>query len=81
MRAIEEVFVGERGWLSHHDLTILPQWSAFAWLVEKAGSAALESVLSGEVEFEGTLSLQQVVEAVELARETERLQGAQAGDR
>jgi hypothetical protein len=53
--------------------------SAFAWLAGKSGSAALTSVLSGEVDLEGSLSLQQVVEAVELAREAERLQGAQAG--
>lgn len=55
--------------------------SAFAWLAGKSGSAALASVLSGEVDLEGTLSLHQVAEAVELAREAERLQYAQAGER
>jgi hypothetical protein len=51
--------------------------SAFAWLAGKAGSAALASVLSGEVELAGTLSIQEVADAVALAREADRLQGAQ----
>jgi len=48
--------------------------SAFAWLAGKAGSDALASVLSGEVELQGSLSLQEIVAATELAREAELLQ-------
>ncbi|MDM0032048.1 hypothetical protein QTI33_07820 [Variovorax sp. J22P271] len=51
--------------------------SAFAWLAGKAGSAALASVLSGEVELAGPLSTKEVADAVALAREADRLQGAQ----
>ena len=53
--------------------------SAFAWLAGKAGGVALASVLSGEVELEGTLSIKEIVEAVELARDAERLQRLQPG--
>ena len=48
--------------------------SAFAWLAGSSGQNALESVLVGEVEPVGTLSLQQMAEAVALARNAERLQ-------
>ncbi|MDP9900843.1 hypothetical protein [Variovorax ginsengisoli] len=49
--------------------------SAFAWLAGRHGQEALESVLTGEVELAGGWSLQQVADAVELARHAERLQG------
>jgi hypothetical protein len=48
--------------------------SAFAWLTERAGQDALQSVLAGEVELTGPLSLQQVVQATALAQKAERLQ-------
>jgi len=51
--------------------------SAFAWLAGKAGSDALASVLSGEVELEGPLCLPEVVAATKLAREAELLQAGQ----
>jgi len=47
--------------------------STFAWLAGQAGRDALESVLAGEVELTGPLSLREVVEAAELARKAERL--------
>lgn len=47
--------------------------SAFAWLAGRAGREALESVLAGEVELSGALSLQQVAEAAELAQKEELL--------
>jgi hypothetical protein len=47
--------------------------SAFAWLTGREGRAALESVLAGEVPLAGPLSIQQVVEAVELAKKAELL--------
>lgn len=47
--------------------------SAFAWLAGPAGQEALESVLTGEIEPTGTLSIAQMVEAARLAREAERL--------
>jgi hypothetical protein len=47
--------------------------SAFAWLAGRAGLEALESVLAGEVELSGALSLQQVAEAAELAQKAELL--------
>lgn len=47
--------------------------SAFAWLAGQAGQQALESVLTGEVELAGTLSTQQVAEAMQLARQAEAL--------
>ncbi|PNG48749.1 hypothetical protein WDL1P2_00331 (plasmid) [Variovorax sp. WDL1] len=50
--------------------------SAFAWLAGRAGREALESVLSGEVELAGPLSLQQVAEAAELAQKAELLREA-----
>jgi hypothetical protein len=53
--------------------------SAFAWLAGRAGRSALDSALAGEVELTGPLSLQQVAEAVELAREAEVLRTKDAG--
>lgn len=47
--------------------------SAFAWLAGRAGQEALDSLLAGEVELMGPLSMQQVVEAVALAQKAERL--------
>jgi len=47
--------------------------STFAWLAGQSGRDAMESVLVGEVELTGPLSLRQVVEAAELARKAERL--------
>lgn len=47
--------------------------SAFAWLAGRAGREALESVLSGEVELAGPLSVQEVAEAVELARRAQEI--------
>jgi len=47
--------------------------SAFAWLAGRAGRESLESVLSGEVELAGPLSVQEVAEAVELARKAEEI--------
>ncbi|HYP83198.1 hypothetical protein [Variovorax sp.] len=47
--------------------------SAFAWLAGPSGQQALDSVLAGEVELTGPLSLQEVVEAAELAQHSERL--------
>ncbi|MGO4394014.1 hypothetical protein AB4Z46_21885 [Variovorax sp. M-6] len=49
--------------------------SAFAWLAGDAGRAALASVLAGEVELTGPLSVQQVVAAAELAQKAELLRG------
>lgn len=48
--------------------------SAFAWLAGRSGQDALDSVLTGEVALDGALSLQQLAEAVALARDAERLQ-------
>jgi len=47
--------------------------SVFAWLAGPAGQAALESVLTGEVELTGSLSVQQVIGAAALAQEAELL--------
>jgi len=47
--------------------------SVFTWLTGREGSAALESVLAGEVALTGPLSIQQVVEAVDLAKKAELL--------
>lgn len=47
--------------------------SAFAWLAGRAGQEALDSVVSGEVELPGPLSVQQAIEAVGLAQKAERL--------
>lgn len=47
--------------------------SAFAWLAGSAGKQALNSVLDGEVELAGTLSIAQIAEAVQLARKAEHL--------
>lgn len=40
--------------------------SAFAWLAGRAGREALDSVLAGEVELSGPISVQEVVEALDL---------------
>lgn len=48
--------------------------SAFAWLTGRAGQDALQSVLAGEVELIGPLTLQQVRDATALAQTAERLQ-------
>ncbi|CAN7564036.1 hypothetical protein [Variovorax sp. LjRoot178] len=47
--------------------------SVFAWLAGRARLEALESVLSGEVELSGPLSVQEVAEAVELAQKAEAI--------
>lgn len=47
--------------------------SAFAWLAGPAGHQALASVLAGDVELPGPLSVRQVVEAAALARDAEQL--------
>ena len=47
--------------------------SAFAWLAGRAGRQALESVLAGEVELTGPLSLLEIAEAAELAQKAEVL--------
>jgi hypothetical protein len=47
--------------------------SVFAWLTGRAGQEALASVLAGEVELTGPLSISQVVEAAELAKNAEFL--------
>ncbi|MBS0449666.1 MAG: hypothetical protein JSS14_00005 [Proteobacteria bacterium] len=53
--------------------------SAFAWLAGREGRSALESVLAGEVDLAGRLSLKQVVEATELARQAEAVRTADGG--
>lgn len=52
--------------------------SAFAWLAGPAGQDALDSVLAGEVEPGGPLSVQQLVEAAAMAQEAERLRAQDA---
>ena len=47
--------------------------SAFAWVASRSGQDALDSLVAGEVELTGPLTLPQVVEAVALAQEAERL--------
>ncbi|MGJ7582199.1 hypothetical protein ACSFA3_18595 [Variovorax sp. RHLX14] len=47
--------------------------SAFAWVAGRSGQEALDSVVAGDVSLTGPLTLEQVVEAVALAREAERL--------
>jgi len=47
--------------------------STFAWLAGPNGREALASVLAGEVELTSALSVQQVVDAVQLARQTEQV--------
>lgn len=47
--------------------------SAFAWVAGPAGSEALKSLLVGEVEITGPLSIGQLAEAVALAQKAERL--------
>jgi hypothetical protein len=49
----------------------------FAWLTSSAGKDALDSVLAGEVELSGSLSVEQVVEAVALAQKAELLRATQ----
>lgn len=47
--------------------------SAFAWVAGPAGSEALKSLLTGEVETTGPLSIAQLAEAAALAQKAERL--------
>lgn len=47
--------------------------SASEWLTGRKGQEALQSVLAGEVELTGSLSLRQIVETAGLAQEAERL--------
>lgn len=51
--------------------------SAFAWLTGRTGQEALASVLAGEAELTGPLSVQQVAEAAALAQESEQLREQQ----
>lgn len=51
--------------------------SVFAWLTSSAGKDALDSVLAGEVELTGSLSVEQIVEAVALAQKAELLRATQ----
>ena len=44
-----------------------------AWLAGAKGRSTLESVLAGEVGLAGTLSIEQIVQTVELARRAEKL--------
>lgn len=50
--------------------------SAFAWLAGRSGQEALQSVLAGDVELAGSLSIQQVAEAAEMAQNAEQLRTA-----
>lgn len=52
--------------------------SAFAWVAGPAGSEALKSLRTGDVELSGPLSIAQLAEAVALAQKAERLR-EQAG--
>jgi hypothetical protein len=54
--------------------------STCAWLAGRAGQDALASLLDGEVEMAGPLSVHDVVEAVELARDIGEVQKARRGD-
>lgn len=47
--------------------------SAFAWLAGRHGHETLESVLAGEVELAGSISIQQAEEAIRLASEAEAI--------
>ena len=47
--------------------------SCSAWLAGNKGRSTLDSLLAGEVELAGDLSLEQVVQTVELARKAEKL--------
>lgn len=47
--------------------------SASAWLTGRKGREALQSVLAGEVELGGPLSMQEIAETVALAQEAERM--------
>ena len=51
--------------------------SVFAWLTSSAGKDALDSILAGEVELTGSLSVEQIVEAVALAQKAELLRATQ----
>ncbi|MGF6351226.1 hypothetical protein [Variovorax sp. W2I14] len=51
--------------------------SVFAWLTSSAGKDALDSVIAGEVELTGSLSVEQIVEAVALAQKAELLRATQ----
>lgn len=48
--------------------------SASAWLTGRKGQEALQSVLTGEVELGGPLSMQEIAETIALAQEAQRLQ-------
>jgi hypothetical protein len=48
---------------------------AFAWLAGRAGQEALESVLAGEVDLAGPLSVEEVVHAAQLAKQAEDVRG------
>ncbi len=48
--------------------------SAFAWVAGRAGRDALESVLTGETDLKGPLSIQEVADAVDLAQKAQLLQ-------
>lgn len=52
--------------------------SAFEWVAGRAGQDALDSLVAGEVELTGPLTLEQVSDAVALAREAERLRKGDA---
>jgi hypothetical protein len=48
--------------------------SAFAWLSSHSSGDAFDSLLSGELESAGRLSLEEMAQAIELAKQAERLQ-------
>lgn len=48
--------------------------SASAWLAGRKGREALQSVLAGEIELTGPLTIREIVETAALAQEAERLQ-------
>ncbi len=54
--------------------------STCAWLAGRAGRDALDSLLAGEAEMTGPLSVHDVIEAVELARDIDGVQKAGRGD-
>jgi hypothetical protein len=53
--------------------------STCAWLAGRAGRDALASLMAGEVETTGPLSVHEVVAAVELARDIDGIQQAGQG--
>lgn len=50
--------------------------SAFAWLAGRAGRDALASVLAGEVEPSGVLSIEQMIAAADLVQKAEAIRAA-----